>query len=155
MIIRGYTPKEAKAVRDLIIRAFGQPDEADLVEALRDSGDMALELVAEDRKKIVGHVALSRMTSPQGWLALAPVCADPKRQNKGIGSVLCQMALQYANAPVVVLGEPEYYGRFGFEFKDKPKVTTPFPAEFTGMFLPEGHVCPETVELVYAKPFTG
>jgi len=155
MIIRGYTPKEAKAVRDLVTRAFGQPDEADLVEALRDSGDMALELVAEDRKKVVGHVALSRMVSPKGWLALASVCADPKRQNKGIGSVLCQMALRYANAPVVVLGEPAYYSRFGFEFEAKPKVTTPFPAEFTGVFLPEGYACPETIELGYAKPFMG
>ena len=95
------------------------------------------------------------MASPEGWLALAPVCADPKLQNKGIGSVLCQMALQYANAPVVVLGEPAYYSRFGFDFGGKPKMTTPFPAEFTGVFLPEGCACPETVELVYAKAFLG
>lgn len=153
MIIRGYIPSEAKAVRDLITRAFGQPDEADLVEALRDSGDMALELVAEDRKRIVGHVALSRMESPKGWLALAPVCADPKRQNKGIGSVLCHMALQYANAPVVVLGEPSYYIRFGFDFDRGNQMTSAFPTEFTGVYLPDDTEGEGPFDLVYAKPF--
>lgn len=153
MIIRGYIPTEARAVHDLITRAFGQPDEADLCDALRNEGAMALELVAERQKKIVGHVALSRMKTPDGWLALAPVSADPKFQGRGIGSALCQMVLQYANAPVVVLGDPAYYHRFGFDYRPDGKPETPFPAEYTGIYLPEGEVPQPKAKLVYPDAF--
>ncbi|WP_299352288.1 N-acetyltransferase [uncultured Shimia sp.] len=153
MIIRGYTNSDGRAVRDLLTRAFGQPDEADLVQALRETGDMALELVAESRKKILGHVALSRLQAPKGWLALAPLCADPKQQGKGIGSVLCQMALDYANAPVVVLGDRHYYSRFGFVFEQTGALTSPFPVEHTGLYLPEGTQPPSEQTLNYAEPF--
>lgn len=153
MIIRAFTPSDSKAVGELISRSFGQRDEADLVETLRSNGDMALELVAENRKKVVGHIALSRMRSPAGWLALAPVCIEPKLQRRGIGSVLCQTALQYANAPVVVLGEPAFYERFGFDFSSAGQIQSPFPVEFTGIFYPEGMEVPSEIELLYAAPF--
>lgn len=154
MIIRAYVPKEESAVRDLLTRAFGQSDEADLVNALRATGDMALELVAENRKRVVGHVALSRLQTPKGWLALAPLCADPKMQGKGIGSVLCQMALQYANAPVVVLGEPAYYGRFGFDFDITHQFRSPYPIEYTGLYLPDPDLSVAELNLHYSSAFS-
>jgi putative acetyltransferase len=155
MIVRGYTDKDQKTVADLIARAFGQRDEADLVDALRSGGHMALELVAEDRGRVIGHVALSRMPAPEKWLALAPVCVDPKRQRKGVGSALCQTAMAYANAPVVVLGDPNYYARFGFDFSLGERLNTPYPAEYTGVSLPEGHEMTAQVDLTYSKPFGG
>lgn len=153
MIIRGYAPKDAAKVGDVIRRAFGQPDEAELVEALRAGGHMALELVAEDRGRIVGHVALSRMVAPNGWLALAPVSVDPKRQKKGIGSALCQMAVDYANAPVVVLGDPAYYGRFGFDYQRTARLLTPFPKEYTGLYAPKLDEAQPAETLLYAPAF--
>ncbi|MCW9042761.1 MAG: N-acetyltransferase [Pseudopelagicola sp.] len=153
MIIRGYGPKDAAKVRDIVKRAFGQDEEAVLVEALRKGGYMALELVAEDRGRIVGHVALSRMDSPKGWLALAPVSVDPKRQAKGIGSALCQMAVDYANAPVVVLGDPAYYARFGFDYTRTARLQTPFPVTYTGLYAPKLEAQQPAETLVYAPPF--
>ncbi|MBR9842448.1 MAG: N-acetyltransferase [Rhodobacteraceae bacterium] len=153
MIIRGYGPKDAAKVRDVVKRAFGQDDEAVLVEALREGGYMALELVAEDRGRIVGHVALSRMSAPDGWLALAPVSVDPKRQKKGIGSALCQMAVDYANAPVVVLGDAAYYTRFGFDYSRATRLKTPFPVEHTGLYAPKLDVAQPAETLTYAPPF--
>lgn len=153
MIIRGYGPKDETKVRDVVKRAFGQDDEAALIAALRDGGRMALELVAEDRGRIVGHVALSRMVEPEGWLALAPVSVDPKRQKKGIGSALCQMAVDYANAPVVVLGDPAYYTRFGFEYERAAKLTTPFPVAYTGLYAPKIDAPTPAETLCYAPPF--
>lgn len=155
MIVRGYTDKDQKPVADLVTRAFGQKDEADLVDALRVGGHMALELVAEDRGRVIGHVALSRMTAPEKWLALAPVCVDPKRQRKGVGSALCQTAMAYANAPVVVLGDPQYYARFGFDFSLGERLNTPYPADYTGVSLPEGQEMPTRIDLTYSKPFGG
>ncbi|SHI64302.1 putative acetyltransferase [Shimia gijangensis] len=153
MIIRAIIPSEAASVRDLIIRAFGQTDEADLCDALRASGDMALELVAEHKKKIVGHVALSRMVSPVGWLALAPLSTDPKMARRGIGSTLCQMAIQYANAPVVVLGEPEFYERIGFDFERSLCFKTPYPVNYTGLFAPDLDDLHPNATLKYASAF--
>lgn len=153
MIIRGYGPKDAAKVRDVVKRAFGQEDEATLVEALREGGHMALELVAEDRGRIVGHVALSRMVAPEGWLALAPVSVDPKRQKKGIGSALCQMAVDYANAPVVVLGDPEYYARFGFDYTRAARLGTPFAVAYTGLYAPKVEIAQPEEALTYAPPF--
>jgi len=155
MIVRGYADKDQKAVADLIARAFGQQDEAVLVDALRSGGHMALELVAEDRGRVIGHIALSRMAAPEKWLALAPVCVDPKRHGKGVGSALCQTALSYANAPVVVLGDPDYYGRFGFDFGLGGRLNTPYPAEYTGVILPDGHEMPAQIDLTYSEPFGG
>ena len=153
MIIRAFDPSEAANIRDLLTRAFGQNDEANLVEALRATETMALELVAEHKKKIVGHVALSRMVSPEGWLALAPLCTEPKMQKRGIGSTLCQMAMQYANAPVVVLGEPAFYGRLGFDFERSKSLKTPYPTKFTGLFAPELDETQPVATLQYAAAF--
>lgn len=155
MIIRAFDPSEANAVRDLVTRAFKQPDEADLCDALRAAGDMALELVAEHKKKIVGHVALSRMVTPDGWLALAPLSADPKMSGRGIGGTLCHMALQYANAPVVVLGAPEFYGRFGFAFDRSNNLQSPYPKEYTGIFAPDLEETHPNVTLKYPAAFDG
>ena len=114
---------------------------------------MALELVAEDRGRIVGHVALSKMEAPEGWLALAPVSVDPKRQKKGIGSALCQMAVDYANAPVVVLGDPAFYARFGFDYERAGKLQTPFPVAYTGLYAPKLDMVQPEETLRYAPPF--
>lgn len=154
MIIRGYTEKDRSAVNGVVAKAFGQKDEALLCEALRSGGHMALELVAEDRGRVVGHVALSKMVSPEGWLALAPVSVDPKKQRRGIGAALCQMAVDYANAPVVVLGDPDYYARFGFEFGLSGKIETPFPVEYTGVVFRKTDSV-DGAKLDYPAPFMG
>lgn len=154
MIIRASATSDADAIRDLIARSFGQIDEADLVKTMRDSGDMALELVAEHKKRIVGHVALSKMQSPEGWLALAPLSVDPAFKGRGIGSALCQMALQYANAPVVVLGDSKFYGRNGFDFTRTSNFVSPYPVEHTGLFAPELAEAQPATTLVYAAAFS-
>lgn len=154
MIIRAFAPSDTDAVRKLVARAFDQPDEADLCEALRQDGDMALELVAEHQKKIVGHVALSHMKAPNGWLALAPLSADPKMKRRGIGSTLCQMALQYANAPVVVLGDPAFYGALGFDYDRSKRLKSPYPVKSTGLFAPDLEEVHPAATLTYAPAFS-
>lgn len=155
MIIRAALPADFDAIDRLVTSAFGQKDEAELVRALRAEGAAALELIAEDRKKPIGHVMLSHFSQPRGWLALAPLSVAPKRQKNGIGATLCQIALNYANAPVVVLGNPEYYTRLGFEVARATNLTSPYPLEFTGLCAPdlETHAPVET--LVYPAAFDG
>lgn len=118
VIIRPETPADAEAIFGLIAAAFGQRAEADLVARLRTGGAMAIALVAEAEGAVVGHIALSEMRSPDRALGLAPLAVDPALAGRGIGSSLVREALKRARAEgwngVFVLGDPAYYGRFGF-----------------------------------------
>jgi len=90
MIIREETPEDIEAIHQLTQDAFGQADEAFLVDALRNSEDIALSLVAEDMGIIIGHVLLSRLQAPKKSLALAPLSVAPDHQKRGIGTKLIE-----------------------------------------------------------------
>ena len=90
------------------------------MDALRGSGRLVVSVVAADGKAIVGHVAFSPVTvGPAQGLGLAPMAVLPAHRNKGVGALLVREGLascaEQGCGFVVVLGEPEYYGRFGFE----------------------------------------
>ena len=93
-----------------------------IVKALRDSGVLSASLVAEHSGRIVGHVALSPVTisdASVGWYGLGPISVVPDEQGKGIGSLLMNAALaelkELGANGCVLLGDPNYYHRFGFE----------------------------------------
>jgi putative acetyltransferase len=121
--VRADAAGDAPAVRAVHMAAFDRPAEADLVEALRRTGALAVSCVAEADCVVVGHVALSPVTlgADRGRprvLGLGPMAVAPERQRTGIGTALVRDALARARAAgwtaAVVLGHPEYYPRFGF-----------------------------------------
>lgn len=128
--IREESPRDQKAVYQVVYAAFGQSAEADLVNALQRAGDSAISLVAEEEGRIVGHVLLSKMEAPFPALALAPVSVIPTRQRSGIGSALIQTAVSLARsagwAAIFVLGDPDYYTRFGFDSEATAGFTSPY-----------------------------
>ena len=121
--IRPERPGDAPAVRHVHEAAFPTGAEANLVERLRASGKAVIALVAEDEGRPVGHIVFSPVTleplAGAVGLALAPVAVLPDHEKHGVGRRLIQNGLAECRAWgagfVVVLGEPEYYGRFGFE----------------------------------------
>lgn len=134
--IRPEFPGDAEAIGQLIDRAFADDphsngSEAGIVEALRNSGALTVSLVAttEDSVKsgtVVGHVAFSPVQISDGsnnWFGLGPVAVEPEFQSRGIGRALIQKGLamlqELGAAGCVVLGEPSYYGRFGFTASQK------------------------------------
>jgi putative acetyltransferase len=127
IFIREETTDDIDAIHSLTEEAFRDAEHSSHTEqfindSLRDSGHLSLSLVAVHRDKVVGHVAISPVTlsdATPGWYGLGPVAVLPMRQREGIGSQLVRRALellhqQGANG-CVVLGEPEYYSRFGFQ----------------------------------------
>jgi putative acetyltransferase len=111
------------AIRDLNEQAFGQPNEANLVEALRERGAAVLSKVATDGDVVVGHVLfteviVAKADSQFRALGLGPMAVLPSYQRKGIGSGLLERALDRCREldydAVVVIGHPEFYPRFGF-----------------------------------------
>jgi putative acetyltransferase len=112
---------DADDIRAIHVAAFPTPAESRLVDALRAAGRSVVTLVAESEGRIAGHVLLTPVavegTANRG-LGLAPLAVLPGQQRQGLGSALVRAGLARAAALgfdfVVVLGEPEYYRRFGF-----------------------------------------
>ncbi|MDB5465078.1 MAG: acetyltransferase, family [Phenylobacterium sp.] len=119
-MIRYANPADHAAIDAVLRAAFGRADEGSLVGRLRADEDVMFELVAEEAGQVVGHVLLSRLWVDRRELyaALAPLAVHPGRQKGGLGSALVRASLDTAREfgchGVLVLGDPAYYGRFGF-----------------------------------------
>jgi putative acetyltransferase len=133
-VIRRETYADIAAVRNLNLAAFRQAAEANLIDALRNSSDTVLSLVAEDNGGISGHTVFSKLQTPDKCLALAPVSVAPESQNKGIGSKLIEERLSQARRDgwraAFVLSEPNFYTRFGFSAKKADKLEKPYPKKY-------------------------
>ncbi len=122
MIVRAETPADPAAVRHLHTTAFTTPEEAALVDALRAGASPLVSLVAEDDGRVIGHVMFSPVTLPGHpdfrLMGLAPLAVLPTHQRRGVGAALARAGLDRCReigvGAVFVLGDPKYYGRFGF-----------------------------------------
>ncbi|UCH88077.1 MAG: N-acetyltransferase [Thermoplasmata archaeon] len=123
--IRPENDFDFKDIRLVNTVAFGQKNEADLVDALRETDNYIKELsfVAELEGRVVGHILFSKIEiqTESGMvpaLSLAPMAVRPEYQGQGIGSKLIEHGLreceQRGHKIIVVIGHPEYYIRFGF-----------------------------------------
>jgi putative hydrolase of the HAD superfamily len=121
--LRPETPADVPGVRVVEESAFGRATEANLVDLCRQRGKVGLSLVAVRDGNIVGHVLFTPVTldPPRpGWrgLGLGPIAVLPEFQRTGIGSQLMQTGLEMCREWgfdfVVLLGDPNYYSRFGF-----------------------------------------
>jgi len=127
MTIRNEQSQDIEAISRLTEAAFRNEEysshtEHFIVNALRRTGQLSISLMAAEHDEILGHVAISPVnisSGVTGWYGLGPISVRPDRQGKGIGSALMRAALQQLRqqgaAGCVVLGDPAYYGRFGFK----------------------------------------
>lgn len=125
--IRDESPEDAAAIAAVTDAAFeGHPHsnqtEARVIAGLRAGGALSLSLVATQDDSVVGHIAFSAVTIDgvdRGWFGLGPVSVLPAEQGNGIGAALIREGLARIAARggngCVLLGDPAYYARFGFE----------------------------------------
>jgi putative acetyltransferase len=141
VLIRRETPTDVPAVRDVTTAAFDRTDspvpiEVPLLEELRacEGWLPPLSLVAQSAEgSVVGHVVCTRgRVAGEPALGLGPLSVHPKHQGRGVGSALVHAVLGAADAlgePLVaLLGEPAYYGRFGFRTSTEYGITPPDPS---------------------------
>jgi putative acetyltransferase len=138
LVLRPETSADHEAIRRVNRLAFGQEDEARLVDELRAGGFARLSLVAERYREVIGHILFSDLpirtsTEVVPALALAPMAVLPEHQRHGVGSALVRRGLELCREQghriVVVLGHPDYYPRFGFSSERALPLEAPFPRE--------------------------
>jgi putative acetyltransferase len=117
--IREERPGDWDAIRDVNRLAFGQDQEGQLVDALRERGKVTLSLVALLEGTLVGHILFSPVhVGSCHSVGLGPMAVLPAQQRRGIGSTLVERGVSRIAALghpfIVVLGHPGFYSRFGF-----------------------------------------
>lgn len=155
--LRPETAADVSAIQAVTIAAFQHATHSShteqlIVASLRQAGRLTVSLVATDDEIVVGHIAISPVAisdGSSGWYGLGPLSVAPQYQRRGIGSHLTRAALsdlrEAGASGCVVLGEPGYYGRFGF--RATPRLTLPnvpieyFQALSFGGYQPRGTVC--------------
>ncbi len=126
-IIRPEQSADATAITRVTEQAFKSAPRSNQAEqfivlALRRSNALSVSLVAEQQAQVVGHIAFSPVRISDGsahWYGLGPLSVLPELQRRGIGRALISSGIEKLHflgaAGCVVLGEPDYYGRFGFK----------------------------------------
>lgn len=134
--IRAEGEEDWDIVRKVNELAFKQPNEANLVDALRAKASFFISLVAVDGEQVVGHIFFSPVTVKSkensfAAMGLAPMAVLPERQNQGIGSLLVREGLKECKRigenVVVVLGHSDYYPRFGFVVAKEKGLSCEYP----------------------------
>ena len=141
MIIRNETAADIDAITEVTIAAFkalaiSNNTEQFIIDALRAADALTISLVAEIDGRVVGHIAFSPVTisdGSAGWYGLGPVSILPEYQRQGIGKSLVNRGLSMLKdldgQGCMLVGDPGYYGRFGF--RNIPKlVFEGIPQEF-------------------------
>lgn len=160
MSIRTATPRDREAIRLVEEHAFGQNMEAGLVDAVVGGGDAVLELLAVEDGHVVGHILFSRLYVEQNGtrfpaVALAPLAVEPSFHGTGIGGALigeAHLRLKQAGEKLsIVLGEPAYYGRFGYAHERAAKFESDYQCE--ALQAVAWGEAPQSGRLVYAPAF--
>lgn len=126
MEIRPERAGDEGVIAEVIGEAFAIAEHSDgteaaIVDRLRQAGALRISLVAVVDGEVAGHVAFSPVTIDGEhcrWFGLGPVAVMPGRQQSGVGVALIRKGLEQLQEQgadgCVVVGEPAYYGRFGF-----------------------------------------
>ncbi len=135
--IRESTLGDLAALEILYPQAFPDEDLLPLVRDLLDDPSNVTSLVAEVDSRIAGHVAFTKCGVDGHEISaalLGPLAVSPPLQKQGIGSALVRDGLQRMEesgvAVVCVLGDPKYYGRFGFKRDSSIEPPYPLPPEW-------------------------
>ena len=166
MLIRVERPEDVAGIAAVLADAFGRPGESKtpsevgLVAALRESDSWVASqsLVAVEGDLIIGHCLCSRaFVDETPVLALGPIGVRQDWQGRGVGSALVRQAIDIAidmgEELIGLLGDPAFYGRFGFVAASDLSIESPDPAWGRAFQARQLGDSPVTGRFEYAAPF--
>jgi putative acetyltransferase len=125
LTVRTAAPGDRDAILELVRLAFSETGGQQEVDVVLDTWNLdvvpeGLELVAVENGAVVGYVlAATGHLDGKDVVGVAPVAVTPAHQGVGVGTALMTELVRRADAAglplLVLLGDPHYYGRFGFE----------------------------------------
>jgi putative acetyltransferase len=133
--IRPERPADALEIRALVAAAFrADSDTADFVEAVRADAEVSLAQVATCAGATVGHAqwCAAPLLVDGGRVKgayLTCLSVEPSFHGRGIGSRLVRSGLAWLSesgyGAATLLGDPAYYGRFGFSPELAERIEAP------------------------------
>lgn len=136
--MRDERPTDLAGIRTLLDRAFPGEPVGQLVDDLRAAGDLTISLIAELHGEIAGHIAFSPVAIAPGRMRavqLAPLAVSEMHRRQGIGAELVRTGIDRCATldidAVLVLGDPGYYRRFGFD----PALAAHLRSRWSGPYL--------------------
>jgi len=134
--IRESRPGDSPEIRSLYPAAFPDEDLLPVVQRLLSEPLGVISLVADIGGSVTGHILFTVCGTaekpndyPGTFALLGPLAVAPGWQRQGVGSALVRHGLQSFEhstiTHVLVLGDPAYYGRFGF--KSETGIAPPYP----------------------------
>ena len=122
MNIRSEKKIDIDSITKIHDLAFNGMEEGIIVKNLRESDNLTISLVYEGDGGLIGHVGYSLMHDKNKKIVgvgLAPLGVLPDFQKNGVGRKLVEngnkIAQDLGHDLIFVLGDPQYYLRFGFE----------------------------------------
>ena len=139
MEIHQSTNHDFEAIEALYKAAFPEEDLLPLVRGLLNDPSLLYSLVASERESLLGHIAFTRCSLEEknhSIALLGPLAVTPQSQGRGVGTALINKGLEMLREDrveqVQVLGDPNYYGRFGFRADAKVLPPYQLPEEWLG-----------------------
>ena len=126
------TPADREEAEALVLAAFGPGRFAKTAERLRESAGIAAAFVAREDGRMIGSVRLWSITvDGLDALFLGPIAVAQDVRRGGLGADLVGACLGEARqrgvAGVLLVGDPPWFSRFGFQ--PAPDVRLPGPAD--------------------------
>ncbi len=135
--IRHERPADIDAREALLDTAFGETRYRKSSERLREDRLPAegLAFIASEGKRVIGTARLWNVTvgHERPALLLGPVAVAEDCRSRGLGGAMVRRAIQNArglgHGAILLVGDPEYYSRFGFSGEKTGALWMPGPFE--------------------------
>jgi putative acetyltransferase len=152
MNIRLAEEKDLDSILSVVETAFSDEENKVIMNLAQDlsvetTSPSIKSLIAEIDNQVIGYVShspifLKSASGISGYI-LAPLAVSPEHQKQGVGSRLIKsginMLTKYGADVLLVYGDPDYYGRFGFREEVGRSFVPPYPLQYpfgwTGMML--------------------
>lgn len=156
--VRQLTKADAVKVSILQTTVFDQPNEARMTKQLRGQGALPIEVAAFLGDRMIGHLSVARLRSPEGWLTVLPTAVLPGFEGRPavqfeMITEVRRLAREMGAQVLVTTGDPTIFGECGFSYRNAEKVRSPFPAQLTGLCPLNGRALDITppIKLVYPQ----